>query len=102
MMNSGEESVVVAENLSTENSAPQNNDSGKKKGGFSKIGFVLAAAGAAVGIGNIWRFPIQVQKYGGGAFVLMYLFFCIVARHCPFNARNSYWKKDRRRGTWSF
>lgn len=39
----------------------------------SKLGFVLAAAGSAVGLGNIWRFPYITGKYGGAAFVLVYL-----------------------------
>ena len=40
---------------------------------FSKIGFILAAAGSAVGLGNIWKFPYMTGEYGGGAFVLIYL-----------------------------
>lgn len=39
----------------------------------SKIGFVLAAAGSAVGLGNIWRFPYLAAQYGGGTFLLSYL-----------------------------
>lgn len=39
----------------------------------SRIGFILAAAGSAVGLGNIWGFPAQVASNGGAAFVLMYL-----------------------------
>jgi NSS family neurotransmitter:Na+ symporter len=40
---------------------------------FTRIGFILAAAGSAVGLGNIWKFPYMVGDYGGGAFVLIYL-----------------------------
>ncbi len=40
---------------------------------FSRIGFILAAAGSAVGLGNIWKFPYITGEYGGGAFVLIYL-----------------------------
>ena len=39
----------------------------------SRIGFILAAAGSAVGLGNIWGFPTQVASNGGAAFVLVYL-----------------------------
>ncbi len=43
------------------------------KARFSRIGFILAAAGAAVGLGNIWKFPYITGMYGGGAFVFVYL-----------------------------
>ena len=43
------------------------------KTGFSKVGFILAAAGSAVGLGNIWKFPYVTGENGGGAFVLIYL-----------------------------
>ena len=39
----------------------------------SNLGFILAAAGSAVGLGNIWKFPGKVGAYGGGAFLLCYL-----------------------------
>ena len=41
---------------------------------FSKIGFILAVAGSAVGLGNAWKFPYLVGQNGGSAFVLLYLF----------------------------
>lgn len=46
----------------------------KKRSSFSgKLGFVLSAAGASVGLGNIWRFPYCAAKYGGGIFLLVYI-----------------------------
>ncbi len=49
------------------------------RGNFSsRIGFVLAAAGSAVGLGNIWKFPFEVEAGGGAAFVTLYLAFCFL------------------------
>ncbi len=46
----------------------------EKRGSFSGgLGFVLAAAGSAVGLGNLWRFPYLAAQYGGGIFILVYL-----------------------------
>lgn len=41
---------------------------------FSHVGFILAAAGSAVGLGNVWKFPYMTGANGGGAFVLVYIF----------------------------
>lgn len=49
------------------------------RGGFTnRLGFILAAAGSAVGLGNIWKFPYEVGSGGGAAFVLVYLAFCFI------------------------
>lgn len=44
----------------------------------SRLGFILISAGCAIGLGNVWRFPYIVGKYGGAAFVLLYLFFLLI------------------------
>lgn len=50
----------------------------EKKSSFSsRLGFVMAAAGSAVGLGNIWRFPYLAAKYGGGIFLLVYLILAV-------------------------
>jgi len=77
----------------------------------SKIGFILAAAGSAVGLGNLWRFPYTAGQHGGGAFVLVYLFFVlligstlmlgelIIGRHTQLNPVGAY-RKLRKNWAW--
>lgn len=43
----------------------------------SRLGFILLSAGCAIGVGNVWKFPWMAGQYGGGAFVLLYLFFLL-------------------------
>ena len=75
----------------------------KERGNFaSKIGIILATAGSAVGLGNIWRFPYEAGQNGGAAFILIYLgcilllgvpaMLCefIVGRHAQANASRAY------------
>lgn len=50
----------------------------KRENWGSRMGFIMAAAGSAVGLGNIWRFPYLAGANGGGAFILIYLVFAIV------------------------
>ena len=76
----------------------------------SKIGFVLAAAGSAVGLGNIWRFPYLAARYGGGTFLLVYLILAItfgftlmlaeiaIGRKTGLSAIGAFKKLDRRFG----
>lgn len=51
----------------------------KKRESFtSRWGFILACIGSAVGMGNIWMFPTRVSNYGGGAYLILYLFFVVL------------------------
>ncbi len=61
-----------------------------KRSSFSgKIGFVLAAAGASVGLGNIWRFPYLAAKYGGGIFLLVYIVLALTFGYAMIMAETS-------------
>jgi len=85
-----------------------------KRGAWgSKIGFVLAAAGSAIGLGNIWRFPYVTGQNGGAAFVFLYIFFVIliglpvmlaelaVGRHTSLNPVGAF-KKIVPKSGWKF
>lgn len=52
-------------------------EKGVKSGFSSRLGFVLAAAGSAVGLGNLWRFPYLAAQYGGGMFLLVYIILAV-------------------------
>ena len=54
----------------------------KSRENFGRVGAVLAAAGSAVGLGNIWRFPIETGRNGGAAFILVYIF-CVIILGLP-------------------
>ena len=73
-----------------------------------KIGYVLAVAGSAVGLGNIWRFPYLAAKYGGGMFLLVYILLTVsfgyvlimsetalgrMTRKSPVGAFEHFWKE---------
>jgi len=73
------------------------------RGGFNtKIGFILAAAGSAVGLGNIWKFPIEVSNGGGAAFLLMYLFFCFILCFPVIVSEIAIGRKSKRNAIGSF
>lgn len=82
-----------------------------KRDTFSgKLGFVFAAAGSAVGLGNLWRFPYLAAKYGGGIFILVYLILAItlgftlmiteiaIGRKTGLSAVGAFQKLDKRFG----
>ena len=82
-----------------------------KRDTFSgKLGFVFAAAGSAVGLGNLWRFPYLAAKYGGGIFILIYLILAVtlgftlmiteiaIGRKTGLSAIGAFQKLDKRFG----
>jgi len=68
----------------------------------SRLGFILAAAGSAVGLGNIWKFPFEVGNGGGAAFVLMYLLFCFVLCFPVMVSEIAIGRKTRRNAVGAF
>lgn len=56
----------------------EHTDKKQRENWGSRIGFIMAAAGSAVGLGNIWRFPYMAGENGGGAFLVIYLFFALI------------------------
>ena len=64
---------IAEEAPSAENTEGAGGQPAKRHGFSSKLGFVLAAAGSAVGLGNLWRFPYLAAQYGGGMFLLCYI-----------------------------
>ena len=60
------------------------------EGWSSRWGFILAATGSAVGLGNLWRFPSEAGTNGGGAFVIFYIFCVVRAAELP-----AYYGKQR-------
>jgi NSS family neurotransmitter:Na+ symporter len=64
----------------------------------SKIGVLLAAAGSAVGLGSIWKFPYVVGENGGGAFIILYIV-CALVFGLPLFSQND---KSKREGILTY
>ena len=66
-----------------------NEAKGKRDNWSGSLGFILAAAGSAIGLGNVWKFPYITGMNGGGAFVLVYLGCVLLVgyRSCSANSR---------------
>ena len=74
-----------------------------KRSTFSgKIGFVLSAAGASVGLGNIWRFPYLAAKYGGGIFLLIYIILALTFGYSMIIAETSIGRMTKKRPVGAF
>ena len=75
----------------------------KNRSTFSgKIGFVLAAAGASVGLGNIWRFPYLAAKYGGGVFLLIYILLAVTFGYTMIVAESAIGRMTRKSPVGAF
>lgn len=75
----------------------------KKRSSFSgKIGFVLSAAGASVGLGNIWRFPYLAAKYGGGIFLLVYILLALTFGYTMIVAETALGRKTKKSPVGAF
>ena len=68
----------------------------------SKLGFILAAAGSAVGLGNMWRFPTEVASNGGAAFLIIYLVCCFLVGFPVMMAELSIGRKTRKNPVGAF
>ena len=74
-----------------------------KRSTFSgKLGFVLSAAGASVGLGNIWRFPYLAAKYGGGIFLLIYIILALTFGYTLIMAETSLGRMTRKSPVGAF
>ena len=69
-----------------------------KRSTFSgKLGYVLSAAGASVGLGNIWRFPYLAAKYGGGIFLLIYILLALTFGYTMIIAESAIGRMTRKK-----
>ncbi len=68
----------------------------------AKIGFVLSAAGASVGLGNIWRFPYLAAKYGGGIFLLIYILLALTFGYTMIVAESALGRMTRKSPVGAF
>lgn len=74
-----------------------------KRSTFSgKLGYVLSAAGASVGLGNIWRFPYLAAKYGGGIFLLIYILLAITFGYTMIVAESALGRMTRKSPVGAF
>ncbi len=75
----------------------------KKRDSFSSnLGFILTAAGSAVGLGNIWRFPYLAAKYGGGLFLLFYILLVFTFGYSLMTAENAIGRKTGKSALTAF